>query len=127
MDPRDAQDELSPLRARVATLETELAATKDSLNAAVKDARHWRRIVESLPEFVCIFDGEGRFVYINYIDPDYQGEDYIGRSLGELIEPHYWQPAFAQAIAGNRTHYESYDPRRQHWFRCNAGPLTLDD
>ena len=83
MDQSDDAHELTRLRARVAELEAELAAAQEQAAAAKNDARHWRHIIESLPEFVSIFDRDGQYLYLNMIDPGYQGETYIGRNLAE--------------------------------------------
>lgn len=123
-----ANGESEQLRARIAALEKELALARADGEVAAKDARYWRHLVESLPEFVSIFDRAGRFIYNNRIGPEYQAQEYIGHSLGEVVAPHYWQPAFKTAIeTGQFTQYESYDENRHHWFRCSVGPLVLED
>lgn len=127
MDQSNDAEELTRLRVRVATLEAELAAAQAQTAAAEKDARHWRHIIESLPEFVTIFDREGRYVYLNAIGPGYQGESYVGRPLSDFIDPRYWQSAFEAALAGQVIQYDVYDERRRHWFHCNVGPITLED
>lgn len=123
-----ADDESERLRARVAALEAEVAQARADAASAAQRADYWQRLVEALPEFVSVFDRDGRFVYNNRVEPEYQGQEYIGHSLGEVVEPRYWQPAFEEALrTGKAAQYESYDAHRNHWFRCSVAPLVMPD
>lgn len=123
-----ADDDRDELRARIAALESEVACAREEAAAARNEAENWRRFVESLPNYVSIFDPQGRFVYINRIDPEYEGPDYIGVSLAEVIDEKYWRPAFDEALAtGGPTHYDSFDAAREHWYRCSVARVVLDD
>jgi PAS domain S-box-containing protein len=128
MPGRAEADEVESLRARIAALEQQLVGSQQQAASAACDAAYWRRVVEAVPEPVSILDRDARFVYINRLDPDYRGEDFIGRSLAEIVDPQYWQAAFASAVEnGEFTTYEAHDEHRQHWFRCRVGPFTADD
>ena len=60
---------------------------KESEEALRDSERRWRSLVETTPDFIALYDRDGRFVYLNRYAEGFSPPDVMGRPGEEFISP----------------------------------------
>jgi len=121
--------ELAALRARVATLEARLAASRRRRREAQVACDHLTAVLESISDAFVALDTEWRYTYVNE-----RAGRMFGRDPASLVGKHIWtefpegvgQPfhlAYERAVAeGRPLQIEAYYPPYRRWFENRIYP-----
>lgn len=92
---KDGSEFLGEVRARkmedgrVLGILRDITAQKAAENALRTSEERFRIVVSNVPDFIIMFDREGRLTFINRIFPGYKMEEVIGSSSYNFMDPAY--------------------------------------
>lgn len=103
--------------------------------ALKKSELKWRSLAQSLPDFVCIADVEGRFLSVNRVHPSTTEEEVIGSFLYDWVDPAYldeYRAKFKEAVEEKKlvrieTRTTVSLGRTSQWFENFLVPLMDED
>lgn len=90
-------------------------------------------ILAHLPDFVVIVDHEGRFCWVNHLDPTLRREQVLGQRIDGFNRPDYqavaWQAVQRALVERVATEYEApgyRDGEWDSWYWCRVLPFPPD-
>lgn len=71
---------------------------RKQMEAALRESEEkWRSLVMTIPDFVAIHDGNGKYLFLNHFADGFTEKDVIGRSIYDFISPEA-RPLFKLSI-----------------------------
>ncbi len=123
-------EELAELRQRIAEPEAIAARREEVQEAPRENEERLHLILESIPSFLVETDLGGRILSLNRTQPGYSLEDFVGKSVDEIVHPkgqEIWRKSFDEVIEkGVSVVYEAedYGPRETRaWYLHKLAPV----
>jgi len=94
---------------------TERRRTQDALR---ESEEKWRKLVQTIPDYVALFDRDGKYLFLNHFAEGFSIKDIEGKSYTDLLADDSkacYQQAFEAAKRTGNTQYVEHDALGDNW------------
>jgi len=93
---------------RTSTIIRDITERKLSEKALQKSEKQWRKLVQTLPDYVALYDRDGKYLFLNRFAKGFSKKDIEGKTYTDLLDDEskpIYEQAFNTAKQTNSTQY----------------------